>query len=122
MQFIFELELTDISCSVSTTLVVDAVRQSEDQGDRFIRYMCPNTLSHRVCWLFLLLNMVLMMPFRPYIPQQPKASYLPRDLLEGLEASLDNASQWPLVCCFVCVLMVSLFQTLVMCALFVLKS
>jgi hypothetical protein len=32
-------------------------------------------------------------PFGPYIPQQPSVFYVPRDLLEGLEASLDNASQ-----------------------------
>ncbi|KZP20228.1 hypothetical protein FIBSPDRAFT_932465 [Athelia psychrophila] len=31
-------------------------------------------------------------PVGPYIPQQPSAFYVPRDLLEGLEASLDNAS------------------------------
>ncbi|KAF7967261.1 hypothetical protein HWV62_35005 [Athelia sp. TMB] len=31
-------------------------------------------------------------PVGPYIPQQPAAFYVPRDLLEGLEASLDNAN------------------------------
>ncbi|OBZ76111.1 hypothetical protein A0H81_03927 [Grifola frondosa] len=29
-------------------------------------------------------------PIGPFFPQQPSASYVPQDLLEGLEASLDN--------------------------------
>jgi hypothetical protein len=29
-------------------------------------------------------------PLGPFFPQQPTAYYVPRDLLEGLEASLDN--------------------------------
>ena len=29
----------------------------------------------------------------PFFPQHPSAYYVPRDLLEGLEASLDNSSQ-----------------------------
>lgn len=32
-------------------------------------------------------------PVGPFFPQQPSAYYVPRDLLEGLEASLDNASR-----------------------------
>lgn len=32
-------------------------------------------------------------PAGPSIPQQPSVYYVPRDLLDGLEASLDNASQ-----------------------------
>ncbi|EIN10612.1 hypothetical protein PUNSTDRAFT_100257 [Punctularia strigosozonata HHB-11173 SS5] len=31
-------------------------------------------------------------PLGPFFPQQPSAYYVPRDLLEGLEASLDNAN------------------------------
>ncbi len=31
-------------------------------------------------------------PVGPFYPQQPSAYYVPRDLLEGLEASLDNPS------------------------------
>ncbi|KAI0796913.1 hypothetical protein C8Q75DRAFT_790900 [Abortiporus biennis] len=31
-------------------------------------------------------------PVGPFFPQQPSASYVPRDLLDGLEASLDNAN------------------------------
>lgn len=38
-------------------------------------------------------------PTGPFFPQHPSAYYVPRDLLEGLEASLDNSSQqefnWP---------------------------
>lgn len=33
-------------------------------------------------------------PVGPFFPQQPFAYYVPRDLLEGLEASLDNASKY----------------------------
>jgi hypothetical protein len=61
-------------------------------------------------------------PFGPYIPQQPSAFYVPRDLLEGLEASLDNASQWALVCCSYLYTDHLFNQTLGMCALFVWKS
>ena len=32
-------------------------------------------------------------PVGPYIPEQPSVAYVPRDLLDGLEASLDNPSQ-----------------------------
>lgn len=32
-------------------------------------------------------------PTGPFFPQHPSAYYVPRDLLEGLEASLDNSSQ-----------------------------
>lgn len=32
-------------------------------------------------------------PVGPFYPQQPSASYVPRDLLEGLEASMDNPSE-----------------------------
>ena len=31
-------------------------------------------------------------PVGPFIPQQPSAYYVPRDLLDGLESSLDNPS------------------------------
>lgn len=31
-------------------------------------------------------------PVGPFFPQHPSAYYVPRDLLDGLEASLDNAS------------------------------
>ncbi|TCD69884.1 hypothetical protein EIP91_005961 [Steccherinum ochraceum] len=31
-------------------------------------------------------------PVGPFFPQQPSAAYVPRDLLDGLEASLDNAN------------------------------
>lgn len=33
-------------------------------------------------------------PVGPFFPQQPSAYYVPRDLLEGLEASLDNPSEF----------------------------
>ena len=33
-------------------------------------------------------------PTGPFYPQHPSASYVPRDLLDGLEASLDNPSQF----------------------------
>ncbi|KAH9943286.1 uncharacterized protein BXZ73DRAFT_87645 [Epithele typhae] len=40
-------------------------------------------------------------PVGPFYPQQPSAYYVPRDLLDGLEASLDNASKYIRVfCCF----------------------
>jgi len=32
-------------------------------------------------------------PVGPSIPQQPSVYYVPKDLLDGLEASLDNPSQ-----------------------------
>lgn len=32
-------------------------------------------------------------PAGPSIPEQPSVAYVPRDLLEGLEASLDNPSR-----------------------------
>jgi hypothetical protein len=32
-------------------------------------------------------------PTWPFFPQHPSAYYVPRDLLEGLEASLDNSSK-----------------------------
>lgn len=32
-------------------------------------------------------------PVGPFFPQQPSAYYVPRDLLDGLEASLDNPSR-----------------------------
>lgn len=34
-------------------------------------------------------------PVGPSIPQQPSVYYVPKDLLDGLEASLDNASEFP---------------------------
>ena len=33
-------------------------------------------------------------PIGPFFPQQPSAYYVPKELLDGLEGSLDNASQW----------------------------
>jgi hypothetical protein len=33
-------------------------------------------------------------PIGPFFPQHPAAYYVPRDLLEGLEASLDNSSEY----------------------------
>lgn len=36
-------------------------------------------------------------PVGPFFPQQPSAAYVPRDLLDGLEASLDNASTFVIV-------------------------
>ena len=32
-------------------------------------------------------------PVGPFYPQQPSVAYVPRDLLDGLEASLDNSSK-----------------------------
>lgn len=32
-------------------------------------------------------------PTGPFVPQQPSVYYVPRDLLDGLEASLDNPSE-----------------------------
>jgi hypothetical protein len=32
-------------------------------------------------------------PIGPFFPSQPSAYYVPRDLLDGLEASLDNPSK-----------------------------
>lgn len=38
-------------------------------------------------------------PVGPFFPHQPSASYVPKDLLDGLEALLDNASkQQPTPC------------------------
>lgn len=37
-------------------------------------------------------------PVGPFFPQQPSAAYVPRDLLDGLEASLDNASKSDRLC------------------------
>ena len=33
-------------------------------------------------------------PIGPFFPQQPSTYYVPKELLDGLEGSLDNASQW----------------------------
>lgn len=32
-------------------------------------------------------------PVGPFFPQQPSAAYVPKELLDGLEALLDNASE-----------------------------
>ena len=32
-------------------------------------------------------------PVGPFYPQQPSVAYVPRNLLDGLEASLDNSSK-----------------------------
>ena len=37
-------------------------------------------------------------PIGPSIPQQPSVYYVPRDLLDGLEASLDNPSRFSVIC------------------------
>jgi hypothetical protein len=39
------------------------------------------------------LSIQLHTPAGPHFPQQPQAYYVPKDLLDGLEASLDNASK-----------------------------
>ena len=36
-------------------------------------------------------------PVGPFYPQQPSVAYVPRDLLDGLEASLDNSSKKQLI-------------------------
>lgn len=33
-------------------------------------------------------------PVGPFFPQQPSAAYVPKELLDGLESSLDNSSEW----------------------------
>jgi hypothetical protein len=39
------------------------------------------------------ISIQLHTPVGPHFPQQPAAYYVPKDLLDGLEASLDNASK-----------------------------
>lgn len=39
------------------------------------------------------ISIQLHTPVGPQFPQQPSAYYVPKDLLDGLEASLDNASE-----------------------------
>jgi hypothetical protein len=92
--FVFDPKLTKHLCSVYAAIFVESLKQPQNQRDRFIRNMCTNTLPYRVSFRFLSSHpsQCIVIP-RPIIPQQPAAFYVPRDLLEGLEASLDNASQ-----------------------------